>query len=171
MNTIKITIRNYELIYPTILIDGVAIKFKRDKQSKCYIGTFQTEKNSVTLHIFKWYELADKNWKLKSFLNWLISLGGLLSAGYEKSCQTFDTTTTLNLNDNDNNLDLSFNSPRQNADAFKMFSNGDPVDIVDNKYHVDNIVKKRRKQTRIFSTIGFIVAAVLVAILIIILSL
>lgn len=146
--------------HPYMMIDGQSVKYKKN-QFGSYEINYQTEKEVVEMHIYKYLELQSKFWFLYALFTFIISLFGILEPLYDKRCIVVDCKFSLKLKEQ-NQMKLQFNNMIGDGKAVEVESDFEVTEIA-NKYYIDEKVKKRWKFLIAFKVL-FWVALIIVTI-------
>lgn len=160
MNTLKLKISGCPKGQATVLVDNQKFKAKRNNYGNIE-GTFQTEKSSVEISIYKYLEINGKLWVLMSLIFFVISLFGILEPRYDKHCIVYAYKIKVDLNET-SEVKLALNGYSNNGRAFEISTECQNQELT-NIYYVDNKAKKRlkiMKVVKIFMWIGLIVGII-----------
>lgn len=160
MNTLNLKISGCPKGQATVLVDNKKLKMKRNNYGNME-GTFQTDKSSVEISVYKYLEINGKLWALMSLIFFVISLFGILEPRYDKHCIVYAYKIKVDLNET-SEVKLALNGYSNNGRAFEISTECQNQELT-NIYYVDNKAKKRlkiMKVVKIFMWIGLIVGII-----------
>lgn len=148
--------------HPYMMIDGKKVKYKKN-QFGFYEINYQTEKENVEMHIYKYLELQGKFWFLYALLSFIISVFGIFEPLYDKKCVVINCKFALKLNEQ-NEMKIQFNNMIKEGKAVDIESNFE-VEELNNSYFVDEKAKKRWKILLAFKILVWIVLVIVTVVL------
>lgn len=144
MKTLQISLKGTQKFVPTVLVDGKVVKLKKNQFGN-FTGTYQTEKDEVSVVIQKYQELSGKFWFLMSMLFFVISIFGIFDKPMGKKNTVIDAKFDVKLTQDITYFDATLNLPQQNSRAMDVEIGGGEFKEVCNLCYEDNVVKKRKK--------------------------
>lgn len=139
-----------------IFLDDKLIKAKKDSfANRVFKG--QTEKNKISIKIYKRQDLTLKNWWLYEIFYFVFSLFGLLDFRGKGNFYTLSYEAMLTLNV-DTQIDLSFD--RKGEKAIVVNNSSTEIEEKENKKEIDLIAKKRFKWVVFAKILAWIALAV-----------
>ena len=153
MNNLKLSLRSAAAFRPYILIDGEEQKLKKNQFSS-YDVFYQTEKEEVTVEIFKPHELNGVLWLLMAFIFNIVSLFGLLDPWYDGKCFNFSVKFTVKLKES-TNVNLYFPNFIDGNKAVQ-FTTESQLTEVENVCFLDKKLQKRVKTVRAIKIISWV---------------
>lgn len=142
MKRLNLKFTNVGKTDPTILVDGKAIKAKKNEFGN-YVYLYQTEKDSVNIVVKRYLELASRHWLWMGILFLVISVFGIFDKRYSKSCATYDCELNISLVNDTTNFEGKLSSG-ENGNAIEYKCDGEVLEI-SNRVENNPKLKKRRK--------------------------
>lgn len=121
--------------------DGKEVKLKENNYSG-YDGTFETEKEAVTIELVRRMELLSKLWFLYALVTFIVSVFGIFEPLYDKRCLEVNFKIVVSLKEGENNVKVAFNSPKDQEKVGKI--EADAVEVK-NQYAISKKAKNRWK--------------------------
>lgn len=165
MNRVNIKMKLTNVSDPTVTVNGAPVDFK--KSGNDYIGTVDTEFDTVELEVFRFHELNGALWALWALLFFVFSMFGIFDARLDGKCICIRYKATLHLGEN-TSVTLAFNHPKAGTKAVECRCDCEAEQTA-NEYYLDETAKKRTKILRIIKILSW-VALVIIAVIAVVLS-
>ena len=158
MKRLILKIASHSSIDSYFLVDGKRVKSKKDNfGKKC--STIETENDEVEIKIFDFDEMQGKLCFVSSLVFFIISIFGILDIKYKKNCRSIDCKLKVKLKNEENQLKISYNKFEDNEAAVNC--EGDcEVEVISNKYYINEVSKKRFKIMKWVKIAVFVLAIV-----------
>ena len=127
---------------PVITIDDKVVKFKKNEFGNL-ATSYQTEKDTVTLKIYKYLEISGRLWFLTHLLFFIISIFGIFDVPSDKRCIVLDCSFEIKLKPQ-STLSIVFNNFAESGRAIEYECDSE-IKELSNHYYVDKKAKKRKK--------------------------
>ena len=125
---------------PVVLIDDKPVSLKKNNFD-AYEGSVQTEKDEVSLQIFRNLELSSKWWWLYAIISFIISIFGIFEPLYDKKCIALNCAYSLKLSEK-NDLTIRFHPIKDQTKAVDVETSCEISELA-NLYVADKKAKKR----------------------------
>ena len=145
MKKLNLKVASNSNIDAYFLVDGKRLKGRSKKDNfgnLCKV--VEVENDVVEIRIFDWNEMQGKLWLLTSFVFFVISIFGLLDVRVNKNCRSIDCKLNVKLNSENSNLKIAYNK-FQNGEVAVKFDGDCDVEVVSNRYYINEECKKRFK--------------------------
>lgn len=142
MSRLILNMRGLSSVHPTVYVDGVVLKFKKNEFGSLQ-ATYETDKQEVELVICKYLELSGRLWFLMSMLCFFISLFGIFDSRYDSKCIIIDCKYKMKLNPQ-NKVTIKFTGAFEGNKAVDIEADCGYEELA-NKYYVDKKIKRRYK--------------------------
>jgi len=164
MKQLNLKFNNLKHLSPTVKVDDTYVRVKKNEFGN-YTANFSTEKDEVTVYIYRFLEISGKLWFLMQMLFFIISIFGLLDIRLDKHCIVLDCSFKIRLKDSENNFTCNFDINEQSGEgeALKYESNCE-VETLSNAYFVDKKAKKRRKFCKSLKATFWVVLVIIILI-------
>ena len=158
MKKLNLKITNNTNLDAYFLINGKKPKFKKNQYGN-YISVIETESDQVEIKIYEWNEYKSGLWLITSVIYFIVSIFGILDIKQDKRFRSIDCNFKIKLEDEENNLKLTYNAFKDNDIA--IVHEGDcEVEVLNNKYYIDEQSKKRYKTVRLIKLFVMILAVI-----------
>ena len=159
MKKLNLKITGHPHLDTYFLVDGKSVKGKKNKFGN--ISKFvETDKNEVEIAIFNFDEMQGKLWFLTSFVFFIVSIFGLLDVRANKKCRLIDCKLKVKLDKEENDLNITYNQFENNGCAIH-FESDSAVEVISNRYYINEDVKKRVKIMKWVKIVTVIVAIII----------
>ena len=159
MNNLKVKLRDRKMKDLLIQIDGQTPQFKKGENG-IFETNFETEKNTVSIKIFKCMEIQSKFWFLWQMLFFFISIFGIFNKRLDKKCVVIDSEFVVSVSENST---IEFSLRHTTKSDLIQFATIEKISVVKNISFVDNKLKKRMKilkLTKIFTILALIILSI-----------
>jgi len=144
MNNVNLKIAGYSSSQPAILVDDKTIKMKKNEFGG-YECSFQTEKETIDIKIFKFLEINGPCWFLLYMFYFLIGIFGIFDVKLEKKCLIIDYHSTITLKEN-STIQIKFLTYPDNKVSCETDCE---IQQLNNRCEIDNNAKKKLKILKI----------------------
>lgn len=148
---------------PRVIVDGEEIKVKRNDFG-AYEGSFKTEKEEVSVEVYRVSELSGKLWFLYSMITFIISIFGIFEPLYDRKCIALDCKYRIKLSEQ-TVFKINFAPLNIQGKASTAEANGEYVEEK-NSYFVDKKLKRRWRLLLALKILIWLVAIVVAIVLI-----
>lgn len=153
MNKVNLVVSSNKAYDNIVLVDGKRFKYKKNK-NKDMVGVIETNNDKVEIEIFNWFEIKSKLWLIMELFFFVISIFGLFDVKKDKKGKKVNFKAVFKLKE-DNNIRLSYGPLKDNVAPIRIDSNLD-MEVIENKFIVDEVVVKRYKLLKLFKFLTFI---------------
>lgn len=161
MKNIKLKIKGYGALKPTVKVDGKQMKFKKNEFGS-FESQVQTDKDKVQIEIYRYLEINSRLWWLTQIFFFIISIFGILDPLKEKNCVVIDYKSELDLTNVESaSVDLAINTAKNDGKAIELKSEAPCVEQT-NEFYVDNKAKKRVKIMKFVKLFVFLACVAIV---------
>ena len=144
---------------PYVVVEGQMIKLKKNEFGT-FEGAFETEKDAVTVEVFRNLELLGKLWWLYSLISFIVSVLGIFEPWYDRKCIALECKCVVTLSEV-SEMKINFNPLAKSGKAVVVETNSDVIEIK-NAYYVDKKAKLRWRLLLAFKIVVWVVAIILV---------
>lgn len=168
MKKITFIVNGNYLLNPIITLDNKILKFKKGNNFN-RICEVEVDKDELEIQICKWHELEGKHWFVFSLFFFFISLFGIFDIKQDKVIYSIKCKGKLRCNEQDSTCHITLLPFKIGEPIFNYQGNCDIIDILDNKYFIDeeitrrnNLLKKIKKIIRILAIAAIILTIILI---------
>lgn len=143
---------------PVVKIDGKMIEYTRKEHSR-YVINYMTDKEKISVSVYKYLEINGKFWFLWQLLYCFLSVFGLFDFRADRKCICYDLKFDLTLSQDKTNVSVKILKPKKTGFAADIkVKNG--LWVTSNSFFVD---KKARRRTlfMFFIKLALLAAAVI----------
>ena len=156
MSIVNIKVKkSYLKIFCVYKIDGKEIQLKSTKEN-IFTYSLETTQPEIRLEIFSFHEMSSKHWFLFAVLFFIISIFGIFNKRYDKTCRSVKYSAVIPLKNDVTNLELAFQSFTEGAPAIEAQGDCSGYQQEENLFYIDEDIKKKLKQFKIFKILFWI---------------
>lgn len=147
-----------------VRVDDESLKLKKNKFGN-YVGTYQTEKDRVTVKVYNLLDVGGVLWFLTQIFFFLISIFGIFDIHRKEKCLKMDFEAEVELKE-ENKITLQVNLPKENEKAITVQTEL-PNREITNNFYLDIRAKKTLKlllAAKIITAIAVIATVVAVVV-------